>query len=91
MLGNIFPSFQLDILGIIGLLVELKSGFQNEALTKHSVISVAQLLWKEAQFLDTTKDYIGLFTLITVIVSTSFVVQLVMLGTLAWLWFGTRI
>jgi len=88
-LGNIFPSFQLDILGIIGLLVEMKNGFQNEALTKHSVFTVAELLWKEAQFLNTTKDYVGLFTLITVIVSTSFVVPLVLLATLAWLWFGT--
>ena len=60
--GCSIPSFSLEVLGVIGLAVETGQNFE-DAATEHSVFTVIQLFFEEADFLGTTGDYFGLGTL----------------------------
>jgi hypothetical protein len=61
-IGCAVPSFSLEVIGVIGVAVELGQGFE-DATTHHSVFTVIKLLLAEAHFLDNVGDYIGLGTL----------------------------
>jgi hypothetical protein len=75
-IGCSIPSFSLEILGIIGVAVESGQNFQ-DATTHHSVFTVVQLLFEEADFLGTAGDYFGLGTLSLLFVFTVLLVPIV--------------
>jgi hypothetical protein len=84
--GCVVPSFSLEILGIIGVAVESGQGFE-DATTHHSVLTVIQLLFEEARFLDTAGDYIGLGTLSVTMVFSVLLVPIVQSLALLRQWF----
>lgn len=57
--GCVFPSFSVEIFGLLGIAVESGQEFR-DAKTYHSVFTVIKLLFKQAQFLEMTKNYVGL-------------------------------
>ena len=85
-IGCCVPSFSLEVLGIVGLAVESGQGFQ-DATTKHSVLTVIQLLFEEASFLGTAGDYVGLGTLSVLFIATVLVVPIVQSLALLRQWF----
>lgn len=84
--GSVATSFSLEILGIIGVAIESGQNFA-DAKTPHSVITVVQLLFEEARFLDTASDYIGLGTLSLLFVFTVLVVPLLQSLALLQQWY----
>lgn len=85
-IGCIVPSFSLEVLGIVGIAVE--SGQGGTAATKrHSVFTVIQLLFEEAQFLGTAGDYVGLGTLSALFFFTVLFVPIVQSIALLRQWF----
>ena len=84
--GFILPSFQVELLGIVGLLVEVGQQFQ-QAVYKHSMLSITQSLMNQARVLDSAKHYVGLGLLAIVFVVTSFIVPLIQLVIICFLYF----
>jgi hypothetical protein len=84
--GCILPSLSLEILGAIGLAVELGQDFA-ASTTEHSVFTIVQLLMAEARFLDTPRSYVGLGALSSLFVFTVLVVPIVQTITLLRQWF----
>lgn len=85
-LGCTFPSFQIELLGLVGIAVELgQAGVA--AANKYSIFQAASVLFGLAEYLNTAGDWVGLTSLsLLMIISTCFVpvVQvLVMFG----IWF----
>lgn len=58
-LGCVLPSVVFEVQGIIGLVVELGRTLGEEAVTEHSVISMAQLLMEQGRILNTNSDGVG--------------------------------
>jgi hypothetical protein len=69
-IGCSLPSFSLELFGLVGLAVEFGQEFQTEAIVYHSVFSVVKLLFDQANFLGTAKDYVGLIVLSVLFIST---------------------
>jgi hypothetical protein len=84
--GCTLPSFSLEILGVVGIVVEAGQQFE-DATTRHSVFTVIQLLMEEAAFLDTPGDYIGLGTLCAVMVLCVLCIPVIQALALLWQWF----
>jgi len=87
-LGSVLPSFQVELLGIVGVLAEMGQGFE-EAIIDHSLFSIIGLLLDQARFLQSVKYYIGLASMAVVIILTCFVVPLMQIILVLWLWFGS--
>jgi len=83
--GCILPSFSLDLFGLVGVAVEFGQDFE-EATTNHSVLSVLKLLFDQASYLGTTRDYLGLTVLSVLFVSTILLVPIVQSITLIYQW-----
>jgi len=84
--GCIFPSFSLDVLGILGIAIE--SGQNNEeAYTLHNLFSIVQLLSNEASFLDNASDSLGLGILSAILIFTVVIVPLVQVLFIMARWF----
>jgi uncharacterized paraquat-inducible protein A len=85
-LGCTFPSFSLDVLGLIGVAVESGQDW-DDATTYFSVFTVVQLLMEEARFLDTARAYIGLGTFSVIFVATVLFVPIFQALALLRTWF----
>jgi len=84
--GCSIPSFSLEVLGIIGVAVETGQN-SKDATTQHSVFTVIQLLFEEAEFLGTAGDYFGLGTLSMLFVFTVLLVPIMQSLLLLRHWF----
>jgi hypothetical protein len=84
--GCILPSISREVLGIVGVAVESGQDFE-EAVTYFSVFTLVQLLMKEARFLGTAGDYIGLGTLSALFIVSILVVPILQVLTLLRQWF----
>mmetsp|Transcript_4236 Transcript_4236/g.4760 ORF Transcript_4236/g.4760 Transcript_4236/m.4760 type:complete len:2377 (+) Transcript_4236:252-7382(+) len=85
--GCTLPSFSLEFFGLVGVAVEFGQDFK-EATVNHSVLSVIRLLFDQASYLGTLKDYIGLTILSVLFVSTVMFVPTAQSITLLHLWFS---
>jgi len=85
--GCAIPSYSLDILGIVGLLVESGQGFL-DAHTYHSVFDTAHMLMVQARFTGKLRDYLGLGTLTSLLVITVLIVPIAQCAALLYAWFG---
>ena len=84
--GCSVPSYSLDILGIVGILVE--SGQRFDAATSYyNVFQTAGLLFEQAAFTGQISDYIGLGSLSILMVTTVLIVPLAQSSVLMYLWF----
>ena len=84
-IGCVLPSFSVDLLGLVGIAVEFGQGFE-EATNSYSVFSVIQSLYYQASYLGTAIDYVGLFVLSVIYVSTIFVVPIIQSIALLYQW-----
>jgi hypothetical protein len=87
-IGCSLPSFSLEIFGLVGVAVEFGQDFQ-EATTYHSVFTVVKLLFDQANYLGTARDYIGLCVLSVLFISTLLFVPIVQSIMLLKQWFAT--
>jgi len=85
--GCVLQSFSLEFFGIVGVAVEYGQDFE-EATFNHSVFSVIKLLYDQASYLGTTKDYLGLTVLSALFVSTILFVPIIQSITLLYQWFS---
>ena len=85
-IGCILPTFSTEILGLLGIAVESGQQFQ-EAVTNHSVLSIVQMLFDQARFLDTIGDYIGLSVLSCLFLCTVLIVPILQTVCLIIQWF----
>mmetsp|Transcript_5265 Transcript_5265/g.15313 ORF Transcript_5265/g.15313 Transcript_5265/m.15313 type:complete len:2439 (+) Transcript_5265:618-7934(+) len=85
-MGCILPSFTLELFGLVGVAVEFGRDFE-EATINHSVFSVIKLLFDQASYLGSTKDYIGLIVLSILFVSTILFVPIIQTITILCQWF----
>lgn len=79
--GCALPSFSLEFFGLVGVAVEFGQDFE-EATISHSVFSVIILLFDQASYLGTLKDYLGLIILSIIFVSTILLVPIIQSVTL---------
>jgi len=84
--GCILPSFSIDVFGLLGVAVEVGQEFR-EANTYHSVFTVIKLLFEEAQFLDTVKDFVGLGSFSVIFIITVLLVPILQSIVLLGHWF----
>jgi hypothetical protein len=84
--GCVVPTYSIDVLGIVGILVESGQQF-NEATSYYNVFDTAGLLFDQAQFTGRTGDYFGLGTLSMLLVLTALVVPLLQSLVLVYVWF----
>ena len=85
-IGCSIPSFSLEIFGLVGVAVEFGQDFQ-DATQYHSVFSVLKLLFQQASYLGTAKDYIGLGVLSILFLCTLLFVPILQTGLLLKQWF----
>jgi len=83
--GCILPSFSLELYGIVGVAVEFGQDFE-EATFNHTVFSVIRLLFNQAYYLGTTRDYLGLIVLSLLFISTILFVPIIQSFTLLRQW-----
>lgn len=84
--GCVVPSVSYDYRGLVGLIMQLGMDFQR-AQFQLSVIGIAQVLWNEARFLGTPKDYVGLASIIIVLVATTLIVPIIQTALIVAEWF----
>jgi small-conductance mechanosensitive channel len=84
--GCILPTFSIEILGIIGIAVESGQQFE-QAITNHSVISIVQMLFDEAKFLNHIGDYIGITVLNCLFLCTVLIIPILQSICLIFQWF----
>jgi hypothetical protein len=85
--GCILPSFSLSLFGLVGVAVEFGQDFE-EATVNHSVFSVIKLLFDQASYLGTVKNYLGLIVLSILFVSTILFVPIIQSITLLHQWYS---
>jgi hypothetical protein len=84
--GCSIPSMSMEVLGIVGLLVESGQGFV-QAKTYYSLFTMFSMLFGQADFRGQTADYVGLGSLSMFLVCTVLLVPVVQVGLLLWQWF----
>lgn len=84
--GCSVPAYSLDILGIVGLLVESGQRF-TQATSEYSVFDTVGVLFAQASFTGVGTDYLGLGTLAFLLVGTVLIVPVVQTAALVALWF----
>lgn len=85
--GCVLPSFSLEVMGIMGVLVE--SGNQwKQAVEEHSVFTITEMLMDQAAFLGGAGNYIGLGTLSSLLLFTVLLVPLIQTMALLYHWFA---
>eukprot|EP00593_Proboscia_inermis_P014501 CAMPEP_0171325742 /NCGR_PEP_ID=MMETSP0816-20121228/117004_1 /TAXON_ID=420281 /ORGANISM="Proboscia inermis, Strain CCAP1064/1" /LENGTH=420 /DNA_ID=CAMNT_0011825005 /DNA_START=706 /DNA_END=1968 /DNA_ORIENTATION=- len=86
-LGCSIASFRLEILGLIGRAVEL--GEENrQAITRHSLFTIVQLMLDQAAYLDKAWNYIGLISLSALFIFSSLVAPLLQTVALIMMWYA---
>lgn len=84
--GCTFPSFSLEILGVMGVFIESGQEF-NRARTDYSVFTIIGLLFEQARFTGRFADYLGLGSLAGLLVISVLIVPVVQSLVLLYLWF----
>jgi hypothetical protein len=84
--GCSIPSFSIESVGLLGLVVESMNEFR-EAIRYYSVFGLAQMIMEEARYLGTTSNYIGLGTLSSLLVITVFLIPLAQASSIMIEWF----
>jgi hypothetical protein len=84
--GCILPSFSLDFLGILGVVIESGQEFQ-DARTEYSVFTIVGLLFEQANFSGRVADYFGLGSLAGLLILSVLVVPVVQSMMLLYVWF----
>lgn len=84
--GCVLPSFGIEVLGLVGLVVESGNQFE-EAQTHYSVFDLASMIMEQARYLNTASDLVGLGTLSSLLVVTVFIVPLAQTASLCVQWF----
>lgn len=85
-LGCSLPSFSLEVLGIVGVLVESGQRFK-QARKEYSVFNIVSLLFAQAKFTGKVTDYIGLGSLSALLIFSVLLVPIVQTCTLLGQWF----
>jgi len=85
-LGCTLPSLRLELFGLLGLIYEAGNQFE-EAVAFHSILTIAQLIFDQANFIESLGQYFGLTVLITLMFLTAFLVPIVLVITLLCVWF----
>lgn len=85
--GCLLPSFNIEILGLVGLAVESGNNFE-EAQTYYSVFDLAHMVMEQARYIGQVSDLIGLGTLALLLVVTVFIVPLAQAASLLVQWFA---
>ena len=88
-IGCSLPSFSLELFGLVGLAVEFGQEFQTEATVQHSVFSVVKLLFDQANYLGTARDYVGLIVLSILFISTLLFIPMIQSIGLLRQWYRT--
>ena len=84
--GCIFPSFSIEVFGLLGVAVE--SGQESrEAKTYHSVFTVIKMLFEQAKFLEIVKNYVGLGSFSVIFALTVLLVPILQSLVLLGHWF----
>lgn len=86
--GCSIPTFQLEILGLLGIAVEFGQEGSN-AVSFYSVINIVQLLFAQASYLNTASAYIGLGTLAIIFMITVLFVPVFEALLLMYFWYRT--
>jgi Paraquat-inducible protein A len=84
--GCALPSYSLEVMGIMGVLVESGKRWK-QAVESHSVFSTAKMLVEQAAFLKGAGNYVGLGTLALLLVLTVLIVPLTQIFVLVLHWF----
>lgn len=84
--GCSVPSYSIDILGIVGILVESGQGF-TAAATQYNLFTTVGLLLEQAAFTGRIRDYIGLGSLSILLITTVLLVPLAQCAVLMYMWF----
>ena len=84
--GCILPSFSLEVMGILGVLVESGRKWE-QAVEEHSVFTIAEMLMDQAEFLGGAGDFIGLGTMSALLLFTVLFVPLFQTIALLHHWF----
>lgn len=84
--GCSVSSYGVDILGVVGLLVESGQEF-SQAVFEYNLFDTIRLLFDQAAFTGRTADYIGLGSLSIILVITVLLVPLIQSTVLMYLWF----
>ena len=84
--GCVLPSFSLEILGMLGVLVESGQEFQT-AKTEYSVFTIVSLLFDQANFSGRFADYLGLGSLAGLLILSVLVVPIIQSLVLLYVWF----
>jgi hypothetical protein len=87
--GCSLPSFSVELFGLVGLAVEFGQEFQTEATVHHSVFSVVKLLFDQANYLGTARDYVGLIFLSILFISTLLFIPIIQSIGLLMQWYRT--
>jgi uncharacterized paraquat-inducible protein A len=85
-IGCAVPLYAVSFLWIVGILVESGQAFA-EAETVYSVTSTIQLLFDQARFTDRASDFVGLGTLLILLIFTVLVVPVLRSLLLLVQWF----
>ena len=85
--GCVLPSFSLEVMGILGVLVESGRKWE-QAVEEHSVFTIAEMLMDQAEFLGGAGDYIGLGTMSTLLLFTVLLIPLIQTVALLFHWFN---
>mmetsp|Transcript_24398 Transcript_24398/g.36198 ORF Transcript_24398/g.36198 Transcript_24398/m.36198 type:complete len:2877 (+) Transcript_24398:149-8779(+) len=85
--GSIVPSFSVEILGLVGIIVESGQQFQ-QAINRHSIISIVRLIMEEAYYLGSIWHYIGLGSFSFILVSTVVIVPITQALCIVGQWFS---
>ncbi|KAL7538989.1 hypothetical protein ACHAXR_008950 [Thalassiosira sp. AJA248-18] len=85
--GCSLPSFNIEVLGLVGLVVESGNRFE-QAKTYYSVFDLASMLMDQARYINKASDYLGLGTLASLLVITVFIVPLAQAVSLLVQWFA---
>ena len=88
LLGCFLSSFSLEVLGILGVVVESGQQFK-QAVTDHSVFTIIKLLMGEAKFLGGAGNYIGLAVLSALLILSVLIVPILQALVLLYQWFSS--
>ena len=85
-IGCTLPSFSVEVLGIIGIMVESGQGFES-AESSYSLFTIIGMLFDQAAFTGRTADYLGLASLSILMILSVLLVPMVQTCSLLVQWF----
>jgi hypothetical protein len=87
LLGYLLPSFSFENLGIVGVAIEFGQNFE-QATYDYSISNIAQLFMEQGRFLGTTRDMLGHFSIVALLVASTLLVPYALIATvLVQLWY----